>query len=100
MKNIWLKISTFFNTTKLGQFIKSGIITFTGIFFGMLVLTPAYNVLTHSALPTIQQFKDLIPVALDAFYRALWAFIMVETGIYKYNSSSTEKSNPVIVPNK
>ena len=98
MKNIWLKTVAFFNTTKLGQFIKSGFITFTGIFIGMLILTPAWNALTGSTVPTIQQFKDLVPVALDSFYRALWACIMVETGIYKYNSSSTEKSNPVIVP--
>ena len=98
LKQIWDKTKLFFATTKLGQFIKSGLITFTGIFFGMLVLTPAWNALTGTALPTIQQFKDLIPVVLDSFYRALWAFLMVEAGVYKYNSSAIEKTNPVIIP--
>ena len=100
LKQLWLGVSDFFNSTKLGQLIKSGFVTFTGIFFGILVATPAINSLFHVAYPTIHQLKDLAPVALDALYRAVWAFIGVETGLYKYNSSTTEKSNPVIIPTK
>ena len=100
LQNMWAGINNFFGNTKLGQFIKSALITFTGIFFGMIVLTPAWNSLTGTALPTIQQLKDLIPVLADSFYRALWAFIMVEAGVYKYNSSAKEKTNPVIIPTK
>ena len=100
IKKIFISIKSFFKNTKLWQFIKSAVITFTGIFFGMIIISPAWNALTGTALPTIQQFKDIIPVAVDAFYRAIWAFMMVEMGVYKYNSSATEQKNPIIIPTK
>jgi flagellar biosynthesis protein FlhB len=100
MNKIIEKIKLFFSTTKLGHFIKSAFVTFTGIFIGMLILTPAWNTLTGSALPTIQQFKDLWPVVLDSFYRALWAFFLLQIGVYKYSSSTVETTKPVITPNK
>jgi len=100
MQQLYFKIKKFFNDTKLGHFIKSMFVTFTGIFIGILVLTPAYNAVFETNLPTIQEWKDLLPVVLDSFYRALWAMIMIQIGIYKYSSSTDEKLKNIIIPKK
>ena len=100
LKQIWEKIKLFFSTTKLGHFIKSSFITFTGIFIGMLVLTPAWNAVFETNLPTIKEIKDLWPVVLDSFYRALWALILLEIGIYKYSSSKEEIKKSNLIPDK
>ena len=100
MKNIIERVKQFFATTKLGHFIKSTVVTFTGIFLGMLILTPAWNTLMGTSLPTIQQFKDLVPVIVDSFYRALWALFLLQIGVYKYSSSKEEANKSNIVPDK
>ena len=100
LKGFYEKVKLFFNDTKLGHFIKSSIVTFTGIFIGMIVITPIFNELVNTGLPTITQLSDLKDVAIDSFYRALWAFILVETGVYKYNSSTAEKEKGAVVPTK
>ncbi|NCU40112.1 hypothetical protein EOL99_04480 [Candidatus Falkowbacteria bacterium] len=96
MNKILEKIKLFFSETKTGHQIKSFLVTFTGIFFGMLVLTPAYNAVFEADLPTIQEFKDLWPVVVDTLYRSIWAIILVQLGIYKYSSSHEEASKPII----
>jgi len=96
MNKILEKIKLFFSTTKLGHQIKSFIVTFTGLFLGMLVLTPAYNAVFEADLPTIQEFKDLWPVVIDTLYRSIWAFILLQMGIYKYSSSSEEVNKPIV----
>lgn len=96
MKELIEKIKIFFSTTKTGHQIKSFLVTFTGIFFGMLVLTPAYNAVFEADLPTIQEFKDLWPVVIDTIYRSIWAMILVQLGIYKYSSSNEETNKPII----
>ena len=93
------KIKLFFSTTKLGHAIKSAVVTFTGIFFGILAINPLWNELFQTSLPTIQQFKDLLPVLLDAFYRAIWAFALLEIGLYKYSSSKVEANKNAVTPN-
>lgn len=100
IKSILAKIKLFFTTTKLGHTIKSMFITFTGIFVGILTINPLINELAHTSLPTIQQLKDIWPVVVDALYRAAWAFIMLEIGIYKYQSSETEKNKNNVIPTK
>jgi hypothetical protein len=94
------KIKSFFATTKLGHQIKSFVVTFTGIFFGMLVLTPAFNAVFSIDLPTITELKDLYPVLLDTFYRSAWTMVLIQMGIYKYSSSDSEVEKPVIIPVK
>lgn len=96
MKELIEKVKTFFATTKAGHQIKSSLVTFTGIFFGMLVLTPAYNAVFEADLPTIQEFKDLWPVLIDTLYRSIWALILVQLGLYKYSSSNEEINKPII----
>jgi hypothetical protein len=96
MNKILEKIKLFFSTTKMGHQIKSFIVTFTGLFLGMLVLTPAYNAVFEADLPTIQEFKDLWPVVIDTLYRSIWAFILLQMGIYKYSSSSEEINKPIV----
>jgi len=88
------------NETKLGHQIKSFIVTFSGIYFGMIVLTPAWNAVFETDLPTIQEWKDLIPVAIDTLYRSVWALVLVEIGVYKYSSSKEEKEKSTLIPNK
>jgi hypothetical protein len=100
LKQIWEKVKLFFSTTKLGHFIKTSVITFSGIFFGMLVITPAWNAVFESSLPTIQEWKDLGPVLLDTLYRSVWAMVLVQVGIYKYSSSAEEVNKSNIVPDK
>ena len=95
-----VNIKLFFSTTKLGHQIKSFVVTFTGVFFGMLILTPAWNAVFETNLPTIQEWRDLGPVVLDTFYRSVWAFILVQVGVYKYSSSETEKTKSNILPEK
>jgi hypothetical protein len=98
LKLIWEKIELFFSTTKLGHQIKSFTVTFTGIFFGMLILTPAWNAVFETNLPTIQEWKDLGPVALDTLYRSICALVLLQLGIYKYNSSKEEKEKTILTP--
>lgn len=100
MKQLIEKIKLFFSTTKLGHQIKSFLVTFTGIFFGMLILTPAWNAVFEASLPTINEWKDLGPVILDTLYRSLWALVLVQVGVYKYSSSESEIKKSNIAPNK
>lgn len=100
LKQIWEKIKLFFSTTKLGHQIKSFTVTFSGIFIGMLVLTPAWNAVFETNLPTIQEWQDLWPVVLDTLYRSVWALILVQVGVYKYSSSETEIKKSNILPGK
>jgi hypothetical protein len=97
---VCLNIKLFFNTTKLGHQIKSFVVTFTGVFFGMLILTPAWNAVFEVNLPTIREWQDLGPVALDTFYRSIWAFVLVQVGVYKYSSSEEETKKSNILPEK
>jgi len=99
MKQFIEKIKLFFSTTKLGHQIKSFLVTFTGIFFGMLILTPAWNAVFEANLPTINEWKDLGPVILDTLYRSIWALVLVQIGVYKYSASSIEKEKAIIIPN-
>lgn len=98
MEKIIEKIKLFFETTKLGHQIKSFAVTFTGLFFGMLILTPAWNAVFEVQLPTIQEWKDLLPVVVDTLYRSLWAMVLVQVGVYKYSSSKEEVKKSNIVP--
>jgi len=92
------KIKLFFSTTKLGHQIKSFAVTFTGIFFLTLTVTPAWNAVFEADLPTIQEWKDLLPVVIDTIYRSVWAMILVQVGIYKYSSSKDEIKKSNVVP--
>lgn len=100
IKSFWDAIISFFATTKLGHNIKSISVTFTGLFIGILVVNPLINELFKSALPTIKQLTDIWPVLVDAFYRAIWALLLVQLGIYKYSSSQVEVSKSNIIPTK
>jgi len=100
IKKIWEGVVLFFNTTKLGHFIKTSFISFTGIFFGILFASPIINELFKTNFPTIQQLTDVWPVVIDAFYRSIWAFLMVQIGVYKYSSSSVEANKSNIIPSK
>lgn len=100
LKKIYSQIVSFINDTKAGHFIKSTVITFTGIYIGILTLNPILNELFNTDFPTIQQLKDAGPVLIDAFYRALWAFVMLKLGIYKYHSSEAENNKSYIIPSK
>jgi len=96
LKKVWDGVVLFFNTTKLGHFIKSSVLSFTGIFFGILFASPIINELFNTSFPTIQQLTDVWPVVIDAFYRSIWAFIMVQIGVYKYSSSAVEVNKPIV----
>lgn len=100
MKKLLEKVKLFFSTTKLGHQIKSFVVTFTGIFFGMLILTPAWNAIFEANLPTIKEWQDLWPVALDTLYRSVWALILVQVGVYKYSSSKVEKEKTILTTDK
>lgn len=100
MKRIIEKIKLFFSTTKLGHFIKASLVSFTGIFFGILFASPIINELFKTNFPTIQQLTDIWPVVIDAFYRSIWAFLMVQIGVYKYSSSAVEVNKSNIIPDK
>lgn len=100
LKQIWLAIVLFFNETKLGHFLKTSFITFTGIFFGMLFASPVLNELFKLDLPTINQLKDIWPVIVDTFFRSVWAFVLVQLGVYKYSSSEVENKKSNIIPDK
>ena len=100
LKTIWLNILLFFNTTKLGHQIKSIAVNFTGIFFGILLLNPLINELLKTSLPTIKQLTDIWPVVVDAFYRAIWALLLIQIGIYKYSSSKDESNKSFATPDK
>lgn len=100
IKKIVSDIKSFLNDTKLGHFIKSSVITFTGIYLGILGLNPLINELLKTDLPTINQLNNIWPVLVDAFYRAIWAMILVQIGVYKYNSSQDEANKSLIIPNK
>jgi hypothetical protein len=98
MTKIINTIKAFFSTTKLGKAIKSGAVTFTALFFGILFLNPVINSFLSLDLPTIQQLKDIVPVLIDTFYRAIWAVALLQIGVYRYNSSEVEKAKPAIIP--
>lgn len=100
LKQLWEKIKLFFSTTKLGHQIKSFVVTFTGIFIGMLVVTPAWNAVFEANLLTIREWQDLGPVALDTLYRSIWALVLVQIGFYKYSASSVEQNKSNIIPDK
>ena len=93
------KIKLFFSTTKLGHAIKSAAITFGTIFIGILALNPLINTFLSNPLPVIDQAKDLIPVIVDAFYRSIGAFILMQIGLYKYSSSKVEANKNAVTPN-
>lgn len=76
-----------FIATKLGVEIKSAIMTFTGIFVGYITLSPLFNAVIGTDLPTIQQLKDIVPVAVDALYRSIWITFLMETGLSKYRKN-------------
>jgi hypothetical protein len=50
----------------------------------MIVITPAFNFLIWSDLPTIDSLKAFGIVAVDTLYRALWITFLTVTGLYNY----------------
>lgn len=77
-----------FMLTRLGVELRSAVFTFTGIFVGYITLSPVFNNVIGTDLPTISQLKDVGPVALDALYRSLWITFLTETGLSRYRNKS------------
>jgi len=75
-----------FLASKWGTELKSATVTFSAIFIGSLVITPAFNSLVGTDFPTIQQLKDVVPVLADTLYRSLWITLLTETGLIKYRN--------------
>lgn len=46
--------------------------TFAALFVGTFLASPLINAMTGAELPTIQQFNDVIPLAVETAYRAAW----------------------------
>lgn len=69
------------NGKKLVYEVKSAVTTFVAIFIGTLAVNPLINALINTDLPTIEQFKDLVPVCIDALYRSSWIFILYKVGL-------------------
>lgn len=76
-------LKLWFLSDKVQYEIKSAAMTFCGIFAGTIVLNPIFNQLIGTDLPTIQQLKDVLPVLVDAGYRAAWITTLIELGLYK-----------------
>lgn len=66
--------------------VESTLHTFLAVFIGTLLATPLVNTLLGTDLPTIDQFRDLLPVLLDTLYRAAWITFLQKIGLYTRNT--------------
>lgn len=83
------KIKQWYYTTGKQQIvyeIHSSFHTFIGVFIGMIVLTPIFNALVGTDLPTFNQFKDFWNVAIDTLARSLWLTLLTQFGLIKYRN--------------
>lgn len=84
-----------FKETKTGTFIiseaQSFLVTFTAIFTGSVILIPEVNSLLNTDMPTVTQFKDLLPIIGLAAYRSAWSALLTVTGLYKFRKQSVNK---------
>lgn len=73
--------------------VRSTFHTFSALFIGAFVASPLINAMTGADLPTIQQFRDVVPLAVDTAYRAAWLTFLTKVGI-SHRKTLTSSTNP------